>query len=146
MVMPSRMSKAARRRMNEVGGDKEAVRLRLEQMSRGGGKWGPAMKAEYGALMRELRRMEGLTDGLRLERDEFDEYLRKRREEDAKWRAGGACERKEGKDERVGGRAVGMSVKQVNALDELRRVRAWMRENGVEGEVGPVRAADVTWE
>jgi len=37
MVMPSRMSKAARRRMNEVGGDKEAVRLRLEQMSRGGG-------------------------------------------------------------------------------------------------------------
>ena len=145
-VMPSRMSVWARRRLEGVRGDKGAVEARLAEMSRGGGKWGPGMKAEYGALMRELRRMEGLTDGLRLERDEFDEYLRKRREEDAKWRAGGACERKEGKDERVGGRAVGMSVKQVNALDELRRVRAWMRENGVEGEVGPVRAADVTWE
>jgi len=132
LTMPSRMSKAARRRMSEVGGDKEAVRLRLEQMSRGGGKWGPAMKAEYGALMRELRRMEGLTDGLRLEREEFDEYLRKRREEDAKWRGTGTCERK---DEGRGGVksrvVVVLTEEQAKLMDEARVMRERLRAAGL---------------
>jgi hypothetical protein len=90
------------------------------------------MKAEYGALMRELRRMEGLTDGLRLGREEFDEYLRKRREEDAKWRGTGTCERK---DEGRGGVkrrvAVVLTEEQAKLMDEARVMRERLKAAGL---------------
>jgi hypothetical protein len=37
---------------------------------------------EYGRLMREQRALEGLTDGLRLGRVDFADYLARRRKED----------------------------------------------------------------
>jgi len=89
------------------------------------------MKAEYGALMRELRRMEGLTDGLRLEREEFDEYLRKRREEDAKWRGTGTCESSVRVVNDVGGGAIELTKEEALMWDEYRRMRQRMREAGV---------------
>ena len=128
-VMPSRMSKAGRRRMWGVNGDRGKVEERLREMKGIRGKWSAGTKAEYGALMRELRRLEGLTDGLRLEREEFDEYLRKRREEDAKWRAGGTCERKEERRSgAVGGGTLVLTVDQAALVDENRRLRAQLRE------------------
>jgi hypothetical protein len=43
-------------------------------------------RAEYGAAMRALRSTYGLTDGLRLKRPEFSDYLERRRAADAQAR------------------------------------------------------------
>lgn len=41
-------------------------------------------RAAYGSYMRSYRAKHGLVDGLRTDREGFNEYLRKRREEDLK--------------------------------------------------------------
>ena len=41
-------------------------------------------RAAYGSYMRSYRAKYGLVDGLRTDREGFNEYLRKRREEDLK--------------------------------------------------------------
>ena len=41
-------------------------------------------RAAYGSYMRSYREKHGLVDGLRTDREGFNEYLRKRREEDLK--------------------------------------------------------------
>lgn len=117
------MTVAMRRRVNELRGDREGIRRRLSEM-RGGGAWSDGKRAEYGALMRELRRMEGLTDGLRLERDEFDEYLRRRREEDAKWRGTRTVESP------VIRRSSASAEHGARLMDENRRLRQQLRQRG----------------
>ena len=46
-------------------------------------------KKEYGEYMREYRAKYGLTDGLRLGREEFNSYLERRRNDDAERRGWG---------------------------------------------------------
>ncbi len=50
--------------------------------------WSAAMCFDYGHACRMNRGAHGLTDGLKLDRDEFNAYLMERREADAKHRAG----------------------------------------------------------
>lgn len=98
-----------------------------------GGVWSEAKRAEYGAYLKELRRMEGLTDGLRLERDEFDEYLRVRREEDAKWRGRRTVEspvaRRPWDSVEHGVRV--LTAEDAKVVDENRRLRQMLREQGI---------------
>jgi len=58
-----------------------------------GRAWGeemtPKQKFEYGEGMRALRAAEGLTDGLRCDQSEFNDYLARRRQEDQKRRGWG---------------------------------------------------------
>ena len=131
--MPSRMSKATRRRVSEVmGASDEEIAKRVEEMV--GGVWSVGKRAEYGVLMRETRRREGLTDGLRLEKAAFDEYLRKRNEDDAKWRCGSTTERKVFREERASDRprhVVALSAEAAAERDENRRLRARLRAAGM---------------
>ena len=48
----------------------------------------PKERYSYKRSMRRIRAKYGITDGLRADREQFKEYLRKRREEDAKQRPG----------------------------------------------------------
>ena len=73
-----------------------------------------------------------MTDGLRLEREEFDEYLRKRREEDAKWRGTGTCERKDERRSGVKSRAVVvLTEEQAKLMEEARVMRRRLRDAGL---------------
>jgi len=149
MTVPSRMSKATRNRVSEaVGASDEVIAKRLEEMQ--GGVWSSGKRAEYGVLMREMRRREGLIDGLRLEKTAFDEYLRKRNEDDAKWRCGSTTERKASWRERANEPSRGSGAKRpafamkgdvANAVDYLRaeneRLRARLRAGATAG--GPSR-------
>ena len=53
---------------------------------RGGRSWedefSPSQKRTYGEAMRDLRASYGLTDGLRCNQSEFNDYLARRRAED----------------------------------------------------------------
>ena len=53
-----------------------------------GRPWSAAMSFDYGHACRMGRAAVGMTDGLKLERSEFNAYLAGRREADAKHRAG----------------------------------------------------------
>ena len=48
----------------------------------------------YGRLMRELREAHGLTDALRLNRAQYDDYLRRRYIQDAEQRPGSLRQRR----------------------------------------------------
>ena len=137
--MPSKMSKWARKRVEEARGDEAKVREGLKRLKSQRGVMSAGARAEYGAYMRELRRLEGLTDGLRLERDEFDDYLRRRREEDAKWRCGGTVERQVRKrpwDAADHGTRV-MTAEEARLVDEYRQAKQVLRERGINPEQAP---------
>lgn len=130
------MSKWARKRVEEARGDEAKVREGLMRLKSRRGAMSDGARAEYGAYMRELRRLEGLTDGLRLERDEFDDYLRRRREEDAKWRCGGTVERPVRKrpwDAADYGTRV-MTDEEAKLVDEYRQAKQVLREQGLNPE------------
>jgi len=62
------------------------VRHQAREECQGRVEFDAVQRAEYGASMRALRASYGLTDGLRLDRRGFTEYLERRREADAKAR------------------------------------------------------------
>ena len=49
----------------------------------------PKEKSDYAVAMKQMRAAHGLTDGLRADRDEFKDYLARRRAEDQKRRGWG---------------------------------------------------------
>ena len=70
----------------------EAMDKELEDFKKSYGKeerdLTPREKYSYKRSMRRIRERHGLTDGLRTDRAGFKEYLKKRREQDAKDRPG----------------------------------------------------------
>ena len=70
----------------------DAMEKELEDFKKNFGKeerdLTPREKYSYKRSMRRIREKHGLTDGLRVNRQQFRDYLKKRREEDAKQRPG----------------------------------------------------------
>tara|TARA_R100000426_G_C4721295_1_gene72194 strand:+ start:88 stop:327 length:240 start_codon:yes stop_codon:yes gene_type:complete len=70
----------------------DAMEKELEDFKRNYGKeerdLTPRERYSYKRSMRRIRERHGLTDGLRANRQQFKDYLKKRREEDAKQRPG----------------------------------------------------------
>ena len=70
----------------------DAMDKELEDFKRNFGKeerdLTPRERYSYKRSMRRIREKHGLTDGLRVNRQQFRDYLKKRREQDAKDRPG----------------------------------------------------------
>ena len=70
----------------------DAMEKELEDFKRNFGKeerdLTPRERYSYKRSMRRIREKHGLTDGLRVNRQQFRDYLKKRREQDAKDRPG----------------------------------------------------------
>ena len=70
----------------------DAMEKELEDFKKNFGKeerdLTPRHRYSYKRSMRRIREQHGLTDGLRANRQQFRDYLKKRREEDAKQRPG----------------------------------------------------------
>ena len=79
--MPSKLTLKQRQALGK--GDLASIRARMEAIRH---KRDRASCREYGQLMRLERQQLGLTDGLRCSQAEFDQYMRRRNEEDAKHR------------------------------------------------------------
>jgi hypothetical protein len=77
------------RRRRPVAGPVDVEAMKGELMENPDGEFSASQKRLYGVLCREERARYGLTDGLRLDRGQFSEYLARRRAEDAKARGWG---------------------------------------------------------
>jgi hypothetical protein len=82
-------TRARNRGRRPVAGRADGMAMLGELRDKPEGEFTVSQKRLYGVLCREERARHGLTDGLRLDRGEFRDYLERRRAEDARARGWG---------------------------------------------------------